>query len=195
VSRGRAPLLTCAAALAAACGGDTAPRDGAPVDSGTRPAPAAEQPAEPSGWTVTADGYGPVQIGMSLESVRNLLGALLVPRESLSTDCDYLAVGPDGPDVLFMVVAGRLVRIDVRDSAVTTSEGARIGDSEAMIGRRYGADRVMSTPHAYTDGHYLTVAPPGAGDDHRLVFETDGRSVTEFRAGLLPMVGWVEGCS
>lgn len=132
---------------------------------------------------------------MSAGEVRTMLGPLLVPRDSLSPECDYLAIGPDGPEVFFMVVGGQLVRVDVRDSAVATSAGARIGHSEAMIGRLYGADRVMSTPHAYTDGHYLTVAPAGAGDDHRLVFETDGRAVTEYRAGLLPMVGWVEGCS
>jgi hypothetical protein len=94
-----------------------------------------------------------------------------------------------------MIVGGRLVRIDVRDSTVATSQGARIGDSESTVGRLYGSERVMSTPHAYTDGHYLTVAPRGVGDDRRLVFETDGRTVTEYRAGLLPMVGWVEGCS
>lgn len=190
---GRVPLLTCAA-FVAACGGDAAPRDGMQVDSGTRPAPAPVAP-DPTAWTVSADRYGPVRIGATLDETRDKLGALLVQRDSLAPECDYLAVGPDGPEVLFMIVAGRLARIDVRDSAVATAAGARIGHSEAMIGRIYGADRVMSTPHAYTDGHYLTVAPAGAGDDHRLVFETDGRAVTEYRAGVLPMVGWVEGCS
>jgi hypothetical protein len=195
VRKGRGPLFACAAAALTACAGDAAPRSDPPADGGTRPPPAAQQPPDPTSWTVSADRYGPVEIGMNTGEVRTLLGPLLVPRDSLSPECDYLAIGPDGPEVFFMVVGGQLVRVDVRDSAVATSAGARIGHSEAMIGRLYGADRVMSTPHAYTDGHYLTVAPAGAGDDHRLVFETDGRAVTEYRAGLLPMVGWVEGCS
>lgn len=151
--------------------------------------------SDPAGWRVTAEGYGPVRIGMDTAALRTALGPYFSPRDSLNPECDYLATAPDGPEVLFMVVAGQLVRIDVRDSTVLTAAGARIGHSEQMIGRLYGADRVIQTPHAYTDGHYLTVVPPGAGDDHRLVFETDGRAVTEYRAGLLPMVGWVEGCS
>ncbi len=132
---------------------------------------------------------------MTADEARALVGSLLVPRDSLLPECDYLAVGADGPEVLLMVVQGQVVRIDVRDSSVATEAGARIGSSERMIGRLYGADRVISTPHAYTDGHYLTVVPAGTGDDRRLVFETDGRAVTEYRTGLLPMVGWVEGCS
>lgn len=188
-------LLGGLAMLLAACGGDAAPPDDASADSGTRPPPGADAPGDPATWTVTAESYGPVRIGMTPDELRARLGTLLVPRDSLSIECDYLAIGPNGPEVLFMVVGGEFVRLDVRDSAVMTSKGARIGNSEAMIGRLYGADRVMATPHAYTDGHYLTVVPAGAGDDHRLVFETDGRAVTEFRAGRLPMVGWVEGCS
>lgn len=181
-----------ALALAIACGGDAPPR-AAGGDSATAAAPA--PPPDPAAWTVSAKGYGPVRIGMSAAETREVLGALLAPRDSLSSECDYLAIGPDGPEVLFMIVHDQLVRVDVRDSGVVTDAGARIGDSEARIGFLYGPDRVISTPHAYTDGRYLTVVPAGTGDQHRLVFETDGRSVTEYRAGLLPMVGWVEGCS
>ena len=34
-----------------------------------------------------------------------------------------------------------------------------------------------------------------ADSAYRLIFETDGQRVTEYRAGLLPAVEWVEGCS
>jgi hypothetical protein len=50
---------------------------------------------------------------------------------------------------------------------------------------------VVESPHKYTDGHYLTLAPDGA---HRLVFETDGGHVTRYRGGRMPEVEWVEGC-
>lgn len=180
-----------ATAVLLGCARD-ADRSAAPGAGDTEP-PAV--PSDPSDWTVTADGYGPVRIGMTVDQVRETLGRLLVPRDSIHPECDYLAIGPEGPEVLLMVVGGELVRLDVRDSAVTTAAGARIGSSAATIGRLYGADRVMATPHAYTDGQYLTVVPSGMGDDHRLVFETDGKRVTEYRAGMLPMVGWVEGCS
>jgi hypothetical protein len=56
------------------------------------------------------------------------------------------------------------------------------------------APAVHREPHKYVDGSYLIV--PSARDSTRqLVFETDGRVVTALRAGMLPMVRWVEGCS
>jgi hypothetical protein len=51
-------------------------------------------------------------------------------------------------------------------------------------------------PHKYTDGPYL-VQPPAAatGSAYRIVFETDGRRVTRYRAGMRPQVEYVEGCA
>ena len=58
----------------------------------------------------------------------------------------------------------------------------KIGDSEARIKSLY-AGRVVSTPHKYaTGGHYLTVTPPGGGNN-RIIFETDGKVVTDVKLG------------
>lgn len=157
------------------------------------PEPAAESGI--GGWTVTAESYGAVRIGMPVDEASAVLDGRLQLPDTLGDECTMLALAADSPDVLFMAVGRRVVRLDVRDSAVTTAAGARIGDSNARVGRLYGSDRVMATPHAYSDGVYLTVVPRGTGDEHRLVFESDGETVTEYRAGILPMVGWVEGCS
>ena len=94
-----------------------------------------------------------------------------------------------------MFVSDTLVRVDVRDSSVTTMEGARIGDTEARIKEIY-AGRVTTTPHKYTGptGHYLTVSQP-LMPGNLLVFETDGQRVTTFRMGRKPEVEWVEGCA
>jgi hypothetical protein len=93
-----------------------------------------------------------------------------------------------------MVVGGQVARVEVSDSAVATTAGARIGDTEARINRLYSG-RVQTTPHKYTDGRYLTVRGSGADSVHRLVFETDGQRVTRYRGGRMPEVEWVEGCS
>jgi hypothetical protein len=76
---------------------------------------------------------------------------------------------------------------------LATAEGARVGDSEARIKEIYG-DRVTVQPHKYLpNGHYLVVA--AAGDAaNRIVFETDGKVVTTYRAGRRPEVENVEGC-
>lgn len=131
--------------------------------------------------------------GMTVEEARAALGSEL--PEPADSECGYTApaAGPTG--VRFMVVGGHVVRVDVLDSTVATNAGARIGDTEARVERLYRG-RVEVTPHKYTDGHYLTVGPATPADSQfRLVFETDSGRVTAYRAGLLPMVEWVEGCS
>ena len=132
--------------------------------------------------------------GMTVEEARAALGAEL--SEPTDSQCGYItaAAGPSG--VRFMVVDGHVVRVEVRDSTVATDAGARVGDPEERVESLYRG-RVKVTPHKYTQGgHYLTVTPATPADSQfRLVFETDSGKVTTYRAGLLPMVEWVEGCS
>ncbi|MFL5569051.1 MAG: hypothetical protein ACJ772_00590, partial [Gemmatimonadaceae bacterium] len=56
------------------------------------------------------------------------------------------------------------------------------------------AGRLTTTPHKYTPGaHYLTVTSP-SDPNARIVFETDGSKVTEYRSGRTPAVEYVERC-
>jgi hypothetical protein len=136
---------------------------------------------------------------MTLAEVGRGLGAagtLATPRDP---HCDHVTL--DGKSsaearLLFMVVEGRIARVEVRDSTVATAAGARIGDSEARVNALYPG-RVRVEPHKYTDGHYLIVPRgPGADSLYRLVFETDATGrVTALRGGRYPEVQWVEGCS
>lgn len=98
-------------------------------------------------------------------------------------------------NVLLMVVDGRVERVEVIDTLVATEAGARVGDNEQRIRALYPG-RVRTQPHKYTDGQYLIV-PLGAGADSvfRFVFETEQEKVSRYRAGRLPAVEWVEGCS
>jgi len=146
----------------------------------------------PGLWLVSARGIGPVAAGMRFATAAPLLG---VPAsvDTGSDACAYVrpAQGPAG--VSLMVHGGEVARVQVDSGDVRTTEGARIGDSEARIDSLYHG-RVTSSPHKYTSGHYLTVKPVGAEVPYRLVFETDGARVTRYRAGRLPEVEWVEGC-
>jgi hypothetical protein len=130
---------------------------------------------------------------MTLEEARAALGSELT--EPADSQCAYVTPEDGSAALRIMVVDGRVARVEVHDRTVATATGARVGDSEARVESLY-AGRVKVTPHKYTDGHYLTVMPATPADSQfRLVFETDSGRVTTFRAGLLPMVGWVEGCS
>jgi len=89
--------------------------------------------------------------------------------------------------------------VDIEDkSAITTLSGAKIGDTEARIKALYPG-QIKVSPHKYTGdsgGHYLTFVPKDKSDRfYRLIFETDGKQVTNFRSGKLPEVEYVEGCS
>lgn len=164
-----------------------------PAATDTAPAREPQASLPDSGWTVSARGVHGARIGGSAVAARAALG--LAPVAVPGGDCTYLDATTLPVALLFMTERDSLVRIDVRDSTVTTAEGARIGDTEARINSLY-AGRVTTTPHKYTGpaGHYLTVAIPG-DTASLIVFETDGRHVTTFRVGRKPAVQYVEGCS
>ena len=173
--------------LVMACSSEPAPSDTIIAERG------ATAGAQRRTIAVSAQGAGPVRVGMTVAEARQATGEAIVTEDSIIRECDYVRLSglPDG--ISLMVVEGIVSRIDVSSAGITTAEGARIGDSESRIDSLYG-NSVVRQPHEYTDGSYLIV--PATGDtSYRLVFETDGNAVTKYRAGLLPMVQWVEGCS
>lgn len=176
------------------------PLPGAPpadTTGGALPSAPPALPGAPSTeWVVTDVGAGPVRYGMTAEEARRALGGRLTVLEPGENEQCYHIVPEEAPEgVAFMVVEGRIARVDVfREASVATREGARIGDPEARILELYGPG-VEVSGHRYVEGgHYLSATRP-ATDSTRFIFETDGQRVTDYRAGLLPPVRWVEGCS
>jgi hypothetical protein len=155
------------------------------------PAPAVVSP--PTQMFVTEYGIGPIRTGMTVAQAAKAVGGGFGPPPGGSSGCGYavLTKAPEG--VAIMIQNGKVVRVEVRSGPIPTSLGARIGNSETRIKSLY-AGRVVSTPHKYVpDGHYLTVTPTD-NSANRIVFETDGQQVTEYRAGQLPAVEYVERC-
>lgn len=161
--------------------------------SGDRPSASRPDTTPHPAWTVSVRGIGPLVAGMTLEEARAALGSEIT--EPADSQCAYVTSENGPATVRLMVVDGRVARVEVHDTTVATAAGARVGDSEARVDSLYSG-RVEVMPQKYSDGHYLTVMPATPADSQfRLVFETDAGRVTTFRAGLLPMVEWVEGCS
>ena len=145
-------------------------------------------------WVMTPTGLAGVRAGASWTDARLGLGEPADP-DSATSGCHHVRLTSAPGRALAMIVEGRVVRFEVKDSAIPTDRGARVGDSEARIDSLYRG-RVVTEPHKYTNGHYLVVSPEAAADSaYRMIFETDGARVLEYRAGLLPAVAWVEGCS
>lgn len=162
----------------------------APADS-ARDSSAASDSTPPQ-WVVRADGIGPLKVGVSLATASRTLGEELRVTEA---GCDHVnpTTMPDG--ILLMVIDDTVARVEVDSTGIRTAEGAQVGDSESRVLELYGA-RARIEPHKYTypDGHYVVVTPP-SDTLHRLIFETFKGRVTNYRAGRVPAVQLVEGCS
>lgn len=189
--------LTAALACARpdAFAGRTDSSGAAPAAGGVDSAAAgsANDPAVPATWTVRATGIGPVRSGMTIAQAERALGAPLAIHPEAAS-CAYVRPRGVPAGVAFMIVDGRVARVDVDSGAVRTAAGAGIGDSEARVRSLY-ASRVEVQPQKYTDGHSLVVTPPAPEDSaNRIIFETDSQRVTRYRAGQLPEVAWVERC-
>jgi hypothetical protein len=178
--------------LYSACSAERTRADTARADS---TAPSMSTAVPDSAWVVTPRGIGPLRVGMTRGEVEAVLGATVAaPGDSSWRQCAF--VSPPGlpAGVRLMVEGGTIARLDVDSGRAATAAGARVGDSEAHIRDLY-TTRVASAPLKYGSGHTLTVISAAPADStFRLVFETDGRRVTRYRAGRMPEVEYVEGC-
>lgn len=176
----------------AAAAGDSASRMTS-GDSGARNDSAAK--GSVGAWVVTEYGMGPLRTGWTATQVSEALHTTVKPVYHDTPGCAQIRVKGLPPGTMLMFVADTLMRIDVDSGAVRTVDGAGIGDAEGRVVHLY-AGHVTVGPHKYTGptGHYVTVVPPG-DSAHRIIFETDGKTVLNYRAGRRPAVEYVEGCN
>jgi hypothetical protein len=153
----------------------------------TSGAPGRAAPSTDTAWTVTPRGIGPVQVGMSTAEA---LGVELSGNAEAKQACEYVQAGRLPAGVGVMSNSGLVARVDVDSGRVATAEGARIGTAESRIRELYEG-RVTEQPNKSTPGHSLVFTPD---PQHRIIFETDGKVVTRYRAGRMPEVEWVEKC-
>jgi hypothetical protein len=144
---------------------------------------------------VRPESYGPVRFGQPIGVVSSALGERLQAAYSDFESCDYVSARGLPAGTALMVIKDTVMRVDVDSGGIPTAEGARVGDSEKSVLDLY-AGRVSVQPHKYTGpvGHYLVVRAPG-DSMYALIFETDGKRVTNYRAGRRPAVELVEGCA
>ncbi|NER39252.1 MAG: hypothetical protein F6J93_35760 [Oscillatoria sp. SIO1A7] len=147
---------------------------------------------------VAVDGIGPIGVGMTLKEASAAAGLDLVDGGTTdSSECFYYEPesGPDG--LAFMVINNRIARVDIDNPRITTISGAKIGDASDRIEGLYAGLIETSDRKDDSEGKYLTLVPKlPQNQNYRLIFETDASDkVTSFRAGKLPEIEYVEGCS
>jgi hypothetical protein len=144
---------------------------------------------------VSTSGIDNITIGMTIATASRISGVKFIKVESGGEPyCRYYQTDRV-KGILFMVTKGVISRIDITNPKITTLSGAKIGDREAKIRSLYGK-RIKIEPHKYiAKGHYLIFIPQHDRDQNsRIVFETDGQKVINWRAGKRDEVSWVEGC-
>lgn len=138
---------------------------------------------------LTFTGFGALRIGMSESIAANTFGAVL--SNTSHEECKYYNI-PGNSGISFIVENGQVVRVDLYDSPHRTLSGLAVGDSEEKARSVYSG-RLEVTGHAYDEnGHYLTIR--SRDRRYAMVIETDGKSVTFLRSGLLPAAEYIEGC-
>lgn len=199
----RLGLLATLVVIATACAGDAPP---ATIDStlavsaeaaAKAPAPPPDSAITPPSvvtWALTAQGIGPLRAGMTVAQAAKALGGSL-PGADTTIGCREVPI-PGAPGrVTAMIVDGKLGRVDTKDANIESDLGVRVGDTQAHVESLY-VGRVSSQPHKYlATGRYLVISPRTPGDSaYRLIFETDGAKVLEFRGGLTEVASFVEHC-
>ena len=188
--------------MLAACGAEP------PAAEAPEGPPAPSAPSAPSVAAVTAQGWGPLRVGMTIPEITAALGPDSDPNADGGADptiCDQFRPERAPEGLIVMVENGRLSRISlINASTLKTDRGFGIGDTAAAIKAAYGANAVAG-PHKYREApaEYITAwsgsAPPADApmpDSARgIVYEIgeNGRVAMVHAGG--PSIGYVEGCS
>lgn len=138
---------------------------------------------------ITTAGLGPLKIGMTVAEVERA-GRREVAFAGADANAGC-ATGVLGARLFALFSRGRLVRIYVGRRGYATRTRIRVGDTQRKVLVRYGR-AIARSPHKYVPGGLYLKLTVG---NRRLVFETDGRRVTQISTGRKPEIDYVEGCS
>ena len=187
----------------AACGAPPAAPEAPPPPPAPPSAPAAPGPPVSAADKLTAQGYGPLRIGMTRAEVEAALGPDDDPEAVGGPDpasCDMFRPERAPEGLLVMVEDGVLTSVWLsRNTAIETDRALNIGDAAAEVKRVYGAAaEVMPHKYAPPPAEYVTV---WSTTDHRsaaargLTYEIGQDGRVQSIAGGGPSIQYVEGCA
>lgn len=150
-------------------------------------------------YTLSADGYGPVKIGMTVKAASQALGIKLVSADdgSPNAECYHVAPASGHTGVYFMVQRYRITRVSLgytEQKTIKTDRNITVGDNEQKVRQAYGKGLNIQQ-HEYGDqgDHYLTY---WTSPKHQrgIRYETIGGKVMDIHGGDRS-IELIEGCS
>jgi hypothetical protein len=144
---------------------------------------------------VSLDGYGPARIGMTRKALEKALGTKLSKDDATedAQSCEIAEPLNGSGGVAYMLIHGKLARVEVFSKGIRTVSGVQVNDSQASVIATYPG-RIEVSPHFYTapEGTYLTMFSKDKRKGIR--FETDNGKVSAYYAGNAEVIQYVEGC-
>ena len=170
--------------------GACSPKPEAQAPPPTAPAVAQPAPAAPP-KVIGLEGLADLRIGKALP-----VDGTWAERGAQTGDACRTVTSSDYPGVYAIVTDGQVRRITVgQRSDVTLAEGIGVGAPEADVMAAFAGFR--AEPHKYVEvpAKYLT-APNAQSGEPALRFEIGADSkVSLIHVGIMPVLGYVEGCS
>jgi hypothetical protein len=141
----------------------------------------------------TTRSVGPLYVGMSFSQAQKIMPSLNYTTPSLrpTPDCMY-SIARSLPNVYFMFVNNRLVRVDILSSRVPTEQGVRVGNMISALKEQYPTG--YEEPAEYDS--YLTYFTVKSKDGlSGMRFEIQKGKIKRFYIGQLRELMYAEGCS
>jgi hypothetical protein len=159
------------------------------------PGLAQDKSPRPESARASTRSFGSLVIGMTVARASVVTGLQFTSRDE-GVHCRYYQAKQQLKGVDVMVTNGKIARVDISNPQIKTLSGIKIGDREDQVKSVYG-DRLQIKTHPYNkQGHYLIYIPRDRAEkQYRIIFETNGRQVVNWRFGRVDEVNWVEGCS
>lgn len=143
------------------------------------------------------DGFGPIQIGMTVPQAERAFGRPLVKGETIN-DCVFYQPkgGPSG--LSLTVIGGRIRIVEVRDnSKISTEHGLFIGSSITEIRRAYKKYTIEEKENPYgSDELIITVKKfRHSSGKQEIVFSVVSGRIVSIEAGDFTGMGWLTRCT
>jgi hypothetical protein len=162
---------------------------------------AQQAPSNMMDSTLSFNGFGPIQVGMTAKQVEAIthfhLNATsmthLKPIEQAECQSSFQKTAKGSYSIMFSY--GKVVLVNIMTPGFKTDSGLQLGDPESKIKSTYPGQYKME-PHQYEPkGHYFTIQSKAPQFKNRaLRFETDGKKIIQMAGGASKQIQYNEGC-